>query len=249
MSLAIAISPIVNPGDSDPTETTIANMRDSELNREGTIWYAYQNHDGGHFCYGRTAFRAVGPNNELKTPTNRYSDRLALGSGWRYVLVGYVDLERRTIINEMPQLTKQKENNPVEQDATQFKSHMSAALAAGAKYCDSLIKKHPLSPNVSTLILISNLLMEMSDEADRFEETSGDLGSVAEYNTLTTRSRVHARMVALGMTQEELERKTGLKKSAIRHFECGRRRQCVKNLLIICSALECTPNDLLLSKI
>lgn len=103
MSLAITISPIVNPCDADPTDTTIANMRDSEWNREGTIWYAYQNHDMGHFCYGRTAFLAAGPNNTLKTPPDRYPDSSSIGSGWRYVLVGYVDLERRTIINEIPQ--------------------------------------------------------------------------------------------------------------------------------------------------
>lgn len=65
---------------------------------------------------------------------------------------------------------KTEESNPVEQDATQFKSHMSAALVAGAKYCDSIIKKHPLAPNSPILMFISNLLMEMSNEADRFEK-------------------------------------------------------------------------------
>jgi DNA-binding Xre family transcriptional regulator len=75
---------------------------------------------------------------------------------------------------------------------------------------------------------------------------SGDLGSVAEYHASTTGSRVYARRVALGMTQEELERRTGLKPTAISHFECGRRKPCLKNLLLLCGALECSPNDLLL---
>lgn len=75
---------------------------------------------------------------------------------------------------------------------------------------------------------------------------SGDLGSVAEYHSFTTGSRVYARRVALGMTQEELGRRTGLKPTAISHFESGRRKPCLKNLLLLCGSLECSPNDLLL---
>ena len=75
---------------------------------------------------------------------------------------------------------------------------------------------------------------------------AGDLGTVAEYHASATGSRVYARRIALGMTQEELEQRTGLKPTAISHFECGRRKPCLKNLLLLCGALECSPNDLLL---
>lgn len=75
---------------------------------------------------------------------------------------------------------------------------------------------------------------------------SGDVGSVAEYHAFTTGSRAYARRIALGMTQEELKQRTGLKPTAISHFECGRRRPCLKNLLLLCFALQCSPNDLLL---
>lgn len=75
---------------------------------------------------------------------------------------------------------------------------------------------------------------------------SGDLGSVAEYHASTTGSRVYARRIALGMTQEETARRTGLSPTAISHFEHGRRKPCLKSLLLICGALECSPDDLLL---
>lgn len=61
---------------------------------------------------------------------------------------------------------------------------------------------------------------------------------------------VAARLSALremrGMTQEEVAKASGLKAAAVSHFETARRRPCIHNLMRLCEALRCTPNDLLL---
>ena len=61
---------------------------------------------------------------------------------------------------------------------------------------------------------------------------------------------IAAKLAALremrGMTQAELAKRSGLKPAAIGLFEQGRRRPCLRNLVKLCSALRCTPNDLLL---
>lgn len=59
-----------------------------------------------------------------------------------------------------------------------------------------------------------------------------------------------ARLSALremrGLTQEEVAQRSGLKPAAVSHFENARRRPCLLNLMRLCMALRCTPNDLLL---
>jgi transcriptional regulator with XRE-family HTH domain len=61
---------------------------------------------------------------------------------------------------------------------------------------------------------------------------------------------IAARLSALremrGMTQEDVAKASGLKPAAVSHFETARRRPCIHNLLRLCEALRCTPNDLLL---
>ena len=48
-----------------------------------------------------------------------------------------------------------------------------------------------------------------------------------------------------GLTQEEVAKRAELKPAAISHFEPARRSPCLRNLMKLCSALNCTPNDLL----
>jgi transcriptional regulator with XRE-family HTH domain len=43
-----------------------------------------------------------------------------------------------------------------------------------------------------------------------------------------------------GLKQADLAERTGLKQSAISHFECGRRLPSMKNLVRLADALECS---------
>lgn len=71
---------------------------------------------------------------------------------------------------------------------------------------------------------------------------------LAEYHAFALGSRIFDRRESVCMTQEELSIATGLKPTAISHFERGRRKPCIKNLLLLCSALKCSPNHLLLGE-
>lgn len=46
-----------------------------------------------------------------------------------------------------------------------------------------------------------------------------------------------------GWTQTELANKCGMHLAAISHFECGRRRPSMKNLIKLADALECPADD------
>lgn len=48
-----------------------------------------------------------------------------------------------------------------------------------------------------------------------------------------------------GITQSDLAERTGLKPSAISHFESGRRRPCLANLVKLADALGCSADVLL----
>lgn len=48
-----------------------------------------------------------------------------------------------------------------------------------------------------------------------------------------------------GWTQEDLGKRTGLKATAISHFESGRRTPCMGNLIKLCQALRVSADDLL----
>ena len=48
-----------------------------------------------------------------------------------------------------------------------------------------------------------------------------------------------------GMTQADVAKLSGLKPAAVSHFETARRRPCLANLMRLCAALRCTPNDIL----
>lgn len=83
-------------GDDKAETESLAAMKKFAAAMPGTTWYAYQNHDLGHYNVGHLQFLAVGPGCTFKTPPERYPDTKH-GLGWRYVLVGTVDLDAGTI--------------------------------------------------------------------------------------------------------------------------------------------------------
>jgi len=93
-------------GDERPAPSALAAMRSSAGNLPGTRWAVYQNHDIGHRDLGHLQFIAVGPQNTLKEATERAPDTQACGMGWRYLHVGWVNLETGAIYAEENQTTK-----------------------------------------------------------------------------------------------------------------------------------------------
>jgi|GEM_PF-3027682 len=79
-------------GDEKPHEEALQQMRESA---EGGEWYAYQNADMGSVELGHLRFLKVGPGCTLKTAPKRYPDISGPNGciGWRYGLVGKVNLE------------------------------------------------------------------------------------------------------------------------------------------------------------
>jgi hypothetical protein len=79
-------------GDEKPHEEALQQMRE---NAQGGEWYAYQNADMGSAELGHLRFLKVGPDCTLKTAPKRYPDISGPNGciGWRYGLVGKVNLE------------------------------------------------------------------------------------------------------------------------------------------------------------
>lgn len=48
-----------------------------------------------------------------------------------------------------------------------------------------------------------------------------------------------------GLSQDSLAEKTGLHRTYIGSVERGERNLCLKNIIVICKVLKCTPNDLM----
>jgi hypothetical protein len=84
----------MNPliGGEKPSADAILQMQTSPYNFPDTRWAAYQNHDLGHPELGHLQFLATGPGNTFKQPPDRFPDT-ARRIGWRYVHVGFVNLE------------------------------------------------------------------------------------------------------------------------------------------------------------
>ncbi len=76
----------------------------AQMHERGGRWAAYQNHDLGSAEIGRLMFLQVGPGRTFEEPPKRYPDTQH-GLGWRYLFVGWVDLETGAI-------------QPVEEDTT-----------------------------------------------------------------------------------------------------------------------------------
>lgn len=79
-------------GNERPTDEALATMRE-----RGGSWACFQNHDLGASNVGHLQFIKYGPDCTFKTPPEKCPDtQHALG--WRYVLVGVVDLETGDIV-------------------------------------------------------------------------------------------------------------------------------------------------------
>lgn len=81
------------------TDGALAAMRTSPHNHPTTRWAVYQNHDLSHHEIGALRFLAVGPNNTMPAAPVFYPDS-HLGPGWRYVHVGFLNLDSNTIDTE-----------------------------------------------------------------------------------------------------------------------------------------------------
>jgi phytoene dehydrogenase-like protein len=71
--------------------------RHTEAHHNDRRYAAYQNHDLGARDAGHLLFLAIGPNCTYQTPPATAPDG-AHGTGWRYVHVGYADLEKGVVV-------------------------------------------------------------------------------------------------------------------------------------------------------
>lgn len=68
-------------------------MKESPYNHPTTRWAAYQNMALDSANCGHLQFLAIGPDNTIKKAPERYPADTRSGMGWRYLHVGWVDLE------------------------------------------------------------------------------------------------------------------------------------------------------------
>ena len=83
-------------GEARPTDEALQQMRE-----RGGNWCAYQNHDLGSIEIGGLRFLQVGPGCTYQKPPERYPDT-QFGLGWRYLLVGVVNLETGDVEETIP---------------------------------------------------------------------------------------------------------------------------------------------------
>lgn len=93
-------------GDGTISPEAEAQMQEYCDEHEDVRWAAYQNHELGHPHLGSLRFLAIGPNQTFGVPPVRYPDT-QYGIGWRYLFVGWVDLEKHVVIEEEPCHTQQ----------------------------------------------------------------------------------------------------------------------------------------------
>ena len=67
------------------------------MKKRGGKWFAYQNHDMGHFDCGAFKFMKCGKGCTYKTPPSRLPDS-DVELNWQYVHVGKVDMENGVVI-------------------------------------------------------------------------------------------------------------------------------------------------------
>jgi len=87
-------------GEEKASLEALEQMRNSPYNHENTRWAAYQNHALDSANCGHLQFLAVGPDNTCKEAPERYPADTSSGMGWRYLRVGWVDLETGEVIDE-----------------------------------------------------------------------------------------------------------------------------------------------------
>ena len=77
-------------GTEKPDATVLGILR--ERLKPGQAWFAYQNHALDSMNLGHLQFLCCGPDCTFEKPPERMPDS-HLGIGWRYLLVGTVNLE------------------------------------------------------------------------------------------------------------------------------------------------------------
>lgn len=70
----------------------LEQMKKSPYNYKDTRWCAYQNKAMDSLDIGHIQFLAIGTQNTFKEAPKRYPDT-HLGVGWKYLPMGWVDLE------------------------------------------------------------------------------------------------------------------------------------------------------------
>lgn len=85
-------------GDEQVHEVALETMREKTLEWGPDVrWAAYQNHELGHPELGHMKFLAVGPGRTYETAPAKLPDS-ATEINWRYIHVGYVDLESGKVV-------------------------------------------------------------------------------------------------------------------------------------------------------
>lgn len=79
-------------GDRQVCPDTIEMMQKSESNHSETRWVAFQNQAMDSVGLGHIRFLATGPMNTFQEIPKNLPDG-SYGAGWKYVPVGYVNLE------------------------------------------------------------------------------------------------------------------------------------------------------------
>lgn len=81
------------PVNTDPVDPLVLETLRTRALEMQCRWAAYENHDLGHYDIGQHQFLAIGPTCTFQEPPSRAPDSLGRGFGWRYVHVGWVNLE------------------------------------------------------------------------------------------------------------------------------------------------------------
>lgn len=84
-------------GNEAPDEESLAAMMHNPLTSGGARWAAYQNHALDSREIGHLRFIAIGEDCTFKEPPSRHPDTNDV-IGWKYVWVGWVDLETGLIV-------------------------------------------------------------------------------------------------------------------------------------------------------
>ena len=94
----MTIGGIIVKGDDVPEAKpeAVEAMQDSPYNFPDTRWAAYENHALDSATAGELRFLAVGPQNTYQVAPDRYPDS-QLGVGWKFVHIGWVNLETGAI--------------------------------------------------------------------------------------------------------------------------------------------------------
>jgi len=104
--MSISFIRLESQEEPDVGEEALAAMR-----KRGGTWAAYQNMDMGHPDLGGVRCLKIGPDCTFHGPPDRMPDTQH-GIGWRYLHVGWVDLETGMIIDCLPGTDYPVENQP-----------------------------------------------------------------------------------------------------------------------------------------